>query len=67
MFSAIGGYMGIYLGASVATFYDLFEVAITAIMRYTKKQRKAMKKHKSQKKKAWLYGDIQKKSSVRRY
>ncbi|CAL1268978.1 unnamed protein product [Larinioides sclopetarius] len=65
--SAIGGYMGIYLGASIATFYDLVEVAITAIIRYTRKQRKASKKRKHQKKKAWLYDDFQKKSSARKY
>ncbi|GBM35946.1 hypothetical protein AVEN_31399-1 [Araneus ventricosus] len=67
VFSAIGGYMGIYLGASIVTFYDLVEIAVAAVLKYTKKRRKANKKRENRKKRAWMYDVIAENKSSRRH
>ncbi|XP_055941722.1 uncharacterized protein LOC129971770 [Argiope bruennichi] len=67
LFSAIGGYMGIYLGASIVTFYDFAEIAFTAILKYTKKQRKIKKRNKSRHQSSWMFETFPEDSSLRAY
>ncbi|GBM53050.1 hypothetical protein AVEN_58773-1, partial [Araneus ventricosus] len=67
LFSAIGGYMGIYLGASIVTFYDFAEMAVAAVLKYAKKRRKANKKYKNRKNKPWMYDTFVDDPSLRRH
>ncbi|GBM35940.1 hypothetical protein AVEN_31394-1 [Araneus ventricosus] len=67
VFNAIGGYMRIYLGASIVTFYDLVEIAVAAVFRHAKKRRKANKKYKNRKNKPWMYDTFVDDPSLRRH